>query len=179
MDRVWKDAHGFARYEVSSDGLVRNKNRRWDWAEFLTPHTDKYGYVRFVMYRGEPLKRTNVIAHRLFWETFRSPIPAGMQINHKNGVRNDNRLENLEICTPSENHRHAFRFLGRKPNIIPSAGSKNGRAKLREADIPVIRGMLRDGKSDKDLARLYNVSPASIWFIRTGQTWKNAGKTTA
>jgi hypothetical protein len=47
-------------------------------------------------------------AHRLVWESVNGPIPDGMQINHRNGIKTDNRLENLELATASENTQHAY-----------------------------------------------------------------------
>lgn len=52
--------------------------------------------------------------HRLVWEAFIGKIPNKIQVNHKNGIKNDNRLENLELVTASENQIHSFRVLGRK-----------------------------------------------------------------
>lgn len=56
-----------------------------------------------------------VLVHRLVWRVFFGPIPDGMQINHKNGVKNDNRPANLELVTPSGNATHAFATGLRSP----------------------------------------------------------------
>lgn len=175
MNRIWTEAAGFPKYEVSNDGLMRNKSPRSDRPAILKGTPDKDGYIKHQLRAaGRSYNRT---VHRIMWESFCAAIPEGMQINHKNGVKNDNRLVNLEVCTPSENTAHGFRVLGRKPVLNPQIGSKNGRAKLNEADIPDIREMLRAGQSEKHIALLYKVSPASIYFIRTGQTWKNVVET--
>lgn len=175
MNRQWVSAANFDKYEVSNDGLMRNKRPRSDRPELLKGSSDKDGYIRYAL-RSDG-KTWNRISHRIVWESFVGPIPAGMQINHKNGIKNDNRLENLEVVTPSQNTLHGFRTLGRKPQINPSPGSRNGRAKLNEADIPVIRKMLRDGDSCSAIAGLYKVSPASIHLIKNGETWKNVMET--
>lgn len=54
--------------------------------------------------------------HRLILEAFVGPVPAGKQVDHLNGIRNDNRLENLEYKTPSENNRNkrTYNKLGQK-----------------------------------------------------------------
>ena len=54
--------------------------------------------------------------HRIIWEAANGPIPAGYEINHKNGIKSDNRIANLEVTTRSENMRHAFR-TGLKSNV--------------------------------------------------------------
>ena len=56
-------------------------------------------------YKG---KVYHILQHRLIWMLAHGPIPNGLQINHKNGNKKDNRLYNLEIVTPSENVKHAY-----------------------------------------------------------------------
>lgn len=73
---------------------------------------NKYGYPQVRIVRGGKLR--TLLVHRVVLETF-----CGMstkQGNHKNGNRADNRLANLEWCTSSENHKHAYAVLKRKVN---------------------------------------------------------------
>ena len=169
MGRTWVEAAYFEKYEISNDGLMRNKRPRSDRPELLKGSLDKDGYVRYSPYSGGKL--WNRRAHRIVWESFVGPIPPGMQINHKNGIKGDNRLENLEVVTPSQNTLHGFRVLGRKPCINPNPGTKNGNAKLNDASVREIRTLIQTGLSDKDIGARFGVSPASIWFIRTKRTW--------
>lgn len=175
MSERWVGARGFAeRYEVSSCGNVRRIKPRSDRTGVIRqPVTKGYHVARLAPdgLAGRKVKMISVRTHRLVWESFNSPIPEGMQINHKNGVKTDNRLENLEVCTPSENTLHGFRVLGRKPSINPNPGSRNGRSRLSEKDIPQIRRMISKGKSDIQIAAKYGVNPATIWWIRKGKTW--------
>jgi hypothetical protein len=176
---AWRTVLGFDQYEISDEGNVRHKRPRRGDPEILKGSRDKDGYLTVYLCRLEPFERRaigsrlNRRVHRLAWEAFVGPIPKGMQINHKNGVKFDNRLENLEVCTPAENTRHGFRVLGRKPVMNPHPGSKNGRAKLTEADIPTIRKLIANGATDNELSEQFKVSPASIWWIRRGVTWKH------
>lgn len=62
-------------------------------------------------------------AHRMIWESVHGPIPEGLQINHINGVKADNRIANLELVTPSENAKHAYRL-----GLSRADGEYNGRA---------------------------------------------------
>ena len=64
------------------------------------------------------------LAHRMIWESVHGPIPDGLQINHKNGVKTDNRISNLELVTGSENVKHAYRI-----GLKDARGCKNGRYK--------------------------------------------------
>lgn len=62
------------------------------------------GYLQFD--RCQNGKRKSIRVHRAVWEAFNGPIPEGYEINHINTVRDDNRLENLELVTPSGNQLH-------------------------------------------------------------------------
>lgn len=115
----------------------------------------------------------DALVHRMVWEAFCGPIPDGLQINHLNGRRDDNRLDNLETCTISENAIHKFRVNGYpKPNY-PSPGSKHGQAKLHERDIPEIRKLYAQGMFQADIAKQYGVSQVLIGKVVRGDAWKH------
>lgn len=67
-----------------------------------TPRTDHY--LRVLACKEG--KYTHIAVHRAVWEAFNGAIPEGLEINHKNLKRDDNRLENLEIVTHAENAKH-------------------------------------------------------------------------
>lgn len=113
------------------------------------------------------------LMHRMVWEAFRGPIPADLQINHLNGCRDDNRLDNLELCTVSENAIHKFRVNGYPAPNYPSPGSKHGSAKLHERDIPEIRRLHASGMFQKDIGAKYGVSQVLIGLIVRGKAWKH------
>ena len=60
-------------------------------------------------------KRVTALAHRLVWRHFRGPIPEGLTINHKDGIKSRNQPDNLELATHSEQMLHAVRMLGYDP----------------------------------------------------------------
>ncbi|HOW46205.1 MAG TPA: HNH endonuclease signature motif containing protein [Rubrivivax sp.] len=67
--------------------------------------------------------------HRLVAEAFLGPaLPGQTDVNHKNGARGDNRLENLEWVTRSENHKHKFRVLQSKHSMSGKVGALHHRA---------------------------------------------------
>lgn len=177
MSRRWKPILGYEDcYQVSDDGLVARTTTygakpkpRW---KMVAQRPKKTGYVTYHLCRdGE---RKDLLAHRLVWEGFNGPIPDGFEINHKNGVRSDNRLENLELLTRSENMKHKFRVLKCPAPDNPNPGSKNGSAKLTESDIPTIFAMSRAGMYQYEIAKKFGVSQGAIGRILLGQGWKHA-----
>lgn len=85
-----------------------------------------YGQV-FLSKDGMP---KNFRVHRLVAEAF-IPNPENKPyINHKNGVRNDNRVENLEWCTSKDNSVHAFKVLGHKSSMFGRFGKNNPKSKI-------------------------------------------------
>lgn len=105
------------------------------------------------------------LAHRVIWECVNGPIPAGLQINHINGVKRDNRIANLEMVTASENIRHSFRT-----GLQSTAGERHPCAKLTTTDVLAIRASVEP--SDV-LAARFGVSRATIRQIITRHTWRN------
>lgn len=107
MSEIWKVCPSDANYEVSSLGNVRRVNGR-----ILKPW-DNNGYRQIAL-----SKRRREHIHRLVAEAFIPKDDIRNQINHINGVRSDNRVENLERCTPSENQRHRYEVLQQKGTCI-------------------------------------------------------------
>ena len=89
-------------------------------------------------------------------------------INHKNGIKHDNRLENLEYCSQSHNRKQDF-INGRQT----LAGEKNTQAKLTSANVFEIRKLIKSGFKYSELASQYNVSISSISNIFNKYTWNH------
>ena len=104
----WITIKGFDNYKVSTTGRVRNIKT----GKILIPFTTKGGYQMVNPSRGGvPCK---LYVHRLVAEAFIPTENTNLQVNHINGNKSDNRLDNLEWCTSSENHLHRSRTLGIK-----------------------------------------------------------------
>jgi len=110
-------------------------------------------------------KRIYACAHRLVWHFFNGQIPDGMCINHKNGIKTDNRPSNLEIVSYSENMRHAF-----KNGLKTQWGENNPFAKLSDFNAVEARIIYAKGKTtQREIAEKFGVSHQTISQIIKGQ----------
>lgn len=102
-EEIWKDILGYeGKYQVSNLGRVKSLNyHRTGKEKLFTPYKNRCGYL-LVNFRKNG-KKTGYSVHTLVYSTFNGPIPDGMQVNHINEVKTDNRLENLNLMTPQEN----------------------------------------------------------------------------
>lgn len=99
----WKDIPNYeGLYQISNFGAVKSliTNR------LLKPSLDKFGYVRFNALKYKKAKTLRI--HRLVMEIF-NPINSIMQVNHIDGNKLNNKLDNLEWCTDSDNKKHAYK----------------------------------------------------------------------
>lgn len=122
---------------------------------------DAYGYSRVDLYSDDGKPHTKKV-HRLVAEAFLDCDPDRDQINHKNGIKTDNRVENIEWCTRSENTRHAYANGLLKYNITDAI---KAHTKIFEQDKVDIVNMRRAGIPVKEIAAKYDVSLNTIYEI--------------
>lgn len=89
-------------YEISDTGVVR---RLGGGERPIYQAISRDGYSRVSLWRGN--RRSSLSVHRLVLSVFDRPPIGKEEANHKNGIRADNRIQNLEWCTGSENAMHA------------------------------------------------------------------------
>lgn len=116
---------GFSEYLVTNDGQVFNNRGR------LLASWDCNGYRRISL-KQDNGKRCGIDVHRLVVLAWIGPIPKGYWVNHENGDRADNRIENLRADTPSYNHRHAFDVLKRRPGTLKNRDRIEAMQALRD-----------------------------------------------
>jgi hypothetical protein len=169
MTEIWKTIPGYNNmYQISNFGNVKSLNRismggRKLSEKILKHNKHPHGYISICLRKGG--KNKFYLAHRLVMLAFVGP--SDLQVNHKNGIKTDNRLENLEYVTCSENQMHAF-----KNNINQHQGVKHYLSKLTEAEVIEIKN------SKKDYATLssnFGVSKATICNIKKEKVWKGLG----
>lgn len=114
-------------------------------------------------------------AHRLVWRALHGPIPRGIVVNHKNGRKDDNRPDNLELVTYSGNTKHAYRS-----GLMDEHGQRNPAAKLSDHQVAQIRNMYaQGGYTMLALGNLFGVCFQQISRIVRGQRRPKQGGPTA
>ena len=173
---IWKDMIGYeGLYQVSSLGRVRSLSRISEdkngkvisvKGKIRKQYSFKNGYN--VVRLSKNGKTLTVSCHRKIAEAF-LPNPEKLpQVNHINGNKNDNRIENLEWVTISENVKHGYRI-----GHSDKKGEKHHSNKLKESDVFEIRRLLSDGLSCKEISYMYNVHRVTINYIKLRKSWKH------
>jgi len=180
---IWKDIPGYeGMYQISNMGRLKNLERKF-WRNHsvtykYTLYTRKENISKLHSWDGDYIRTTlykngikkHIKLHRLVGQLF-IPNPKNLpQINHKNGIRYDNKVENLEWCTNSENILHAYR-IGLEKAVC---GELHHNSVFKNSDIIKIRCMYETGNySMRELAKKYNVDKDTIKCIVRRETWKH------
>jgi len=159
---LFKTIIGFEKYEISNLGNVRSLYKRRFNIENLKLLKDKKGYLHVNLYHLKKLSRFSV--HRLVAIAFIDNPENKTQVNHINGIKDDNRDENLEWCTSKENIKHAFNIGLKKM----TKGTDCSWSKLTEENVSEIR---KSKLTQKQLSIIYNISQTQISRIKNNLRW--------
>lgn len=160
-------------YAVSNLGNVKSLTRpaSHPFKKFINGRILKLNFVTKKGYLGVDLYKEGVRkskrVHILVATAFIPNIENKPEVNHKNAIKTDNRVENLEWATSLENQLHSIQN-GLRPEF---SGEKNGRAKLNKSDVINIRS---SDKSLLELSELYNISKSHIYKILKYKTWNKS-----
>lgn len=154
------------KYDLKFDYYITDDGRVWSekTKKFLSAQYDRDGYVKVQM-RSTDNKSHRYSIHRLVMENFK-PFKGmeNFQVNHIDGNKENNSLENLEWCTASENIHHAI-----ENNLRAKV---NGAAKLTETQVIEIYRRSNNGETNVALGKEYNLHPDSIGRIKSKSKWK-------
>ncbi|CAB4140172.1 NUMOD4 [uncultured Caudovirales phage] len=165
MQEIWKPIKNYEGiYEISNYGeikvLANNGSGKRKHDAIMKTFNNGNGYVYITLTKNKV--RKNYYIHRLLAEHFIPNADNRPHVNHINGIKNDNRLENLEWCTLSENMRHAKELgLICRPN-----------SKLDLTEVIEIRLKHINGQTRTELMSQYKISRAQIHRIVRYQNWK-------
>lgn len=159
---IWKTIYDYPDYQISSTGKVKSTERivlttagwhndvktRKVRERILKSHVNGNGYL-FVTLRKNG-KHAAINIHKLVSKEFIGKIPSGLVVNHKNGIKTDNRVENLEYCSKSRNTQHYYEIIGKRKGYVPYS------------HIPQIIKDISLGSNIYDIAQQYNVTRNDI-----------------
>lgn len=150
------------KYEVSNYGRVRNVKT----GKTLEGLLHESGYIRI----GLQVDGVNhkFYVHRLVAEAFIGKRPEGMDVNHLNGYKTDNRATNLEYCTRAENMKHARRL-----GLHDNRGEKQWNAKLTEDEVGLIRIADSGCGILDELIQVSDIPRRTLMDVIERKTWRH------
>lgn len=163
----WKVVNGYGnKYLVSNHGRVTSLHGKFP--RILKPGKHRQGYLLVVLQNKR--ERKTVQVHRLVLITFVGLDASKCEVNHIDGKKDNNILENLEWVSPSENVQHSFYVLDRDVRL----GELVHNSKLSDSDVHKICGMISEGISrDIIISKFSNLSQRLYYSIRSRQNWKH------
>lgn len=165
MTEVWETIPAMSRYQISSAGRIRMRSGRIHRSHYV-----RGGYERVGLICLDGQQR-NFLVHRLVALAFIGPCPDGMEVNHKNGLTSDNRLENLEYVTPKANAQHSIQVLGRRR----ASGEGHGMAVLTAERVRRLRQEWASGRwpTKRRLAVAFGITEYTCGDVLNGKTWRS------
>lgn len=152
-----KEIKDFPNYRISSDGNILLPN-----GNIKLPSKDNKGYLHITLSKNG--KKKTFLVHRIVAQHF-IPNPDNLpQVNHINGDKQDNKVENLEWVTGRDNILKSF-DLG----LSNYKGEKCGRCKFSDVTIQQLKNDFKSGKTRKELSVIYGISYYHVVAIINGR----------
>lgn len=177
MEEIWKEVPNFnGIYFASNTGIVKsvdhlckakNGKQRTQIGRILKPSICKKGYFQISLSLNGVRLHTSI--HRAVALAF-IPNPNNLpQVNHKDGNKLNNNLNNLEWCTNQENQVHAV-----KNNLVNhNYGERHHMAKLKNSDILILIDRIKNGETMSAIAKEFGMSVTAVSNIYHKRTYIN------
>jgi hypothetical protein len=165
-NEIWLPIVGYENlYEISNLGRVKSLPKKGSKTELIrkTGMDIRNGYITVMLCKNNipMIKRI----HSLVVEAFlKIKTNRKMVCNHKDGNKQNNKLSNLEVISQKENVLHAIR-IGK--TRIPIKDERYN-SKIKESDFQTLNNLFKEGKTSKEISRIFNVHPTTISRIRKG-----------
>lgn len=174
LEEIFKDIQNYeGLYQISNYGNVKSVDRYVLHKRYGNMHVKEcimkcflvegYLYVRLC----KNSKHKTFKIHRIVMTHFVLNPNNFLEVNHIDGVKTNNHIDNLEWCTRSHNEKHAHKiglknFKGKNaPNI-----------KLTEEKIKEIKELLKNKIPQRTIAKKYDIAPSTVNYINTEKKWK-------
>jgi hypothetical protein len=181
MEETFKTIPSFPDYLISNFGRVVTKARKLRYTHaitnrehfrmseerFLKVHfNNRTGYKFYQLYKDKKMRNRPI--HSLVADAFLIRPDHCDCVNHKDGNKHNNIVDNLEWVTNKYNHEHAAR------TGLSAKGEKIGSAVLNEFSVLAIKRILKEGKfTHKEIAKWFNVSRSTVSLIHENKNWKH------
>lgn len=168
MREIWKPVVGYKGwYEVNNYGDVKRvKSGQGSVVGRILKARNHNGYLAVTLTK-KGNEKTQLV-HRLVALAFIINPENKPEVNHKDSIRNNPKVSNLEWVTSRENKQHAIRVLG------AYNGELNGGAKLNENQVIIIKEMLRESDMfQREIGEIFGVSRSQIAKIKLNLNWKH------
>lgn len=154
----------FKKYLITGTGQIINEKTN----KKVKPYKNEFGYLIVNVedpYSGKAKKRR---VHRLVAEAY-IPNPLGKpEVNHKDGVKFNNRPSNLEWCSSKENKDHGW-----ATGLYTKRGDKHPGSLLTASTVHEICKLMEEGARNVDISKAYNIDRDWVSHIRSGDIWKH------
>ena len=166
MAEIYRDIPNYeGYYQVSDKGNVRSVDRIIKYTNGRTKtlkstpiktRVSKTGYAVVLLNKNNTKK--SLLVHRLVAIAFIPNLTNQLEVNHLNGLKTDNRVENLEWCFRKHNVSHAYATALQK-------------SKLNKNQVSEIKQLIMKGLSQRAVGRMFGVSHTNIQLINNGVIW--------
>lgn len=170
---IWKKILGYENYEVSNFGRIKSlekidfmhrNNSYRTRKEKIMRNGISNGYKSVSLYKNKKPKTFTI--HRLVLSSFIENKNNKREVNHIDGNKHNNNLENLEWCSSSENSIHAIK----NGLQIAKKGEQQYNSKLKDFEIIEIRN---SDLTLNELSKIYNISTSVICSVKNKKSWKH------